>query len=171
VADETAGSREWIASSGIAAPRRSAGTAFEIVIMNLMMSGPDDFQLARAIKADADIAGVKLVLLPSLSQRGHADEARHAGIAAYLTKPVKQSQLYDCLVTIMAETHTQTSAHHPLSMVTRHSLEESGPRASQKLILLAEDNVVNQKVALRQLQSWAISLLMSSPTGERRSGR
>jgi len=128
------------------------GQPFEIVIMNLMMSGPDDFQLARAIKADADIAGVKLVLLPSLSQRGHADEARHAGIAAYLTKPVKQSQLYDCLVTIMAETHTQTSAHHPLSMVTRHSLEESGPRASQKLILLAEDNVVNQKVALRQLQ-------------------
>jgi len=128
------------------------GQPFEIVIMNLMMSGPDDFQLARAIKADADIAGVKLVLLPSLSHRGHADEARRAGIAAYLTKPVKQSQLYDCLVTIMAETHTQTSAQYPLSMVTRHSLEEASPRASQKLILLAEDNVVNQKVALRQLQ-------------------
>jgi len=128
------------------------GQPFEIVIMNLMMSGPDDFQLARAIKADADIAGAKLVLLPSLSHRGHADEAHQAGIAAYLTKPVKQSQLYNCLITIMAETHTQTSAQQPLSMVTRHSLEESRPRASRKLILLAEDNVINQKVAFWQLQ-------------------
>ena len=60
------------------------------------------FQLAEAIKADPAIAAVALVLLPSFGKRGHGEKARQAGIAAYLQKPVRQSQLYDCLTAVMA---------------------------------------------------------------------
>jgi two-component system sensor histidine kinase/response regulator len=128
------------------------GHPYEIVIISAVMTGLDGFELAQAIKSEAAIASAQLVLCPSYGYRGHADKARRAGIAAYLTKPIRQSQLYNCLLTVMSEAPSETSAPDSLSLVTRHSLKESQPRASRKLILLAEDNVINQQVAVRQLQ-------------------
>jgi CheY-like chemotaxis protein len=115
--------------------------------------------LARAIRAEAAIASVRLVLCPSEGHRGHAEEARQAGIAAYLAKPVKPSELYHCLATIMAESRFQASVQDSISLVTRHSLEESRPRASRSLILVAEDNVTNQKVARHQLHKLGYSAI------------
>ena len=65
------------------------------------MPGIDGFDLARTIKADPSIADVPLVLMPFFGQRGDGQVAREIGIAAYLTKPVRESQLFDCLVTVL----------------------------------------------------------------------
>jgi PAS domain S-box-containing protein len=132
------------------------GEAYEIALLDLMMPDLDGFQLAQAIKADPTIASVALVLLPSFGRRGHGEAARMAGIAAYLQKPVRESQLYHCLTTVLARSTGEPVAVPPL--ITRHSiresgLEESNPIFSSLRILVAEDNVVNQKVALGQLTS------------------
>ncbi len=131
------------------------GTAYDLAILDLMMPGMDGFELARAIKADPAIAGVSLVLLTSFGQRGDGATAHEAGVAAYLTKPVRQFQLFDCLRTVISQASIERGAEAPSSLsssklITRHALEETRIM-SNKLILLAEDNIVNQKVAVRQL--------------------
>ena len=90
--------------------------------------------------------------LTSFGERGDAQTARESGIAAYLTKPVRQSQLFDCLAKVISASNSKHEPKAPMvPVVTKHSLAEA-KIMSNKRLLLAEDNAVNQKVALRQLQ-------------------
>ncbi len=129
------------------------GVPYHLAILDLLMPGMDGFTLAEAIKADSEIAPLRLVLLTSAGERGDGARARNAGIAAYLSKPVRRSQLFDCLISVMSKSAAGKEAIGPGSstLVTRHTLQEA-KKMSHKLILLAEDNIVNQKVAARQLQ-------------------
>ena len=127
------------------------GEAFDLAVLDLIMPGMDGFELARTIKSDPSIAGVHLVMLTSFGERGHGTTVREFGIEAYLTKPVRQSQLFDCLANVInATTNPEERSQNKSRTVTEHGLKEK--KMSNKLILLAEDNIVNQKVALRQLQ-------------------
>ncbi len=126
---------------------------FDVALLDLMMPGMNGFELARAVKQDSQLSNVRLVLMPSFGSRGDGQSAREIGIAAYLMKPVRQSQLFDCLATIMGE--GKTAASNALSashLVTRHSLEENKFAADTR-ILIAEDNAVNQKVSRRQVEN------------------
>ncbi|MEP6913696.1 MAG: response regulator, partial [bacterium] len=132
------------------------GEPYDIAVMDLMMPLMDGFQLADAIKSDPTIAAVALVLLPSYGNLEHGERARQTGISAYLQKPVRQSQLYDCLTKVMSQTDSGrlTAAR----LITGHSMHES--RVQQKVktfstarILIAEDNLVNQRVARGQLNN------------------
>jgi signal transduction histidine kinase/DNA-binding response OmpR family regulator len=128
---------------------------YNIVLMDMDMPGIDGFDLARTIRADSSIAAVPLVLMTSFGQRGDGRVAREIGIAAYLTKPVRESQLFDCLVTVLDRSgvaSTQSNAATPAKLVTRRALKERETMA-RKLILVAEDNIVNQLVAARQLEN------------------
>jgi PAS domain S-box-containing protein len=129
------------------------GQEYNLAILDLMMPGMDGFELARQIKSDPAIAALPLVLLTSFGQRGDSTTAREAGVAAYLTKPIRQSQLFECLTRVISQPATSTPAavSEKLGLITRHTIAEKKPM-SNKLILIAEDNVVNQKVAVRQLQ-------------------
>jgi PAS domain S-box-containing protein len=131
----------------------AGGAAYDLAILDLLMPGMDGFELARAIKSDPSIGGMHLVLLNSAGLRGDAAAAGAAGLAAYLTKPVRQSQLFDCLTAVVSNSSKpgETPSVAASNLVTKHTLRE-GTRMSNKLILLAEDNLVNQKVAVRQLQ-------------------
>ena len=135
-----------------------AGAPYELAILDLMMPEMDGFELARTIKADSDIASVPLVMLTSFREGSHTTIAREAGIAAYLTKPVRQSQLFECLTNVMGQA-IGVSANGSSSKTLRLASGEAttlAPEGNQamrnKLILLAEDNIVNQKVAVRQLK-------------------
>jgi PAS domain S-box-containing protein len=132
------------------------GTPYDLAVLDFMMPEMDGFELARTIKSDPKIAGVTLILLTSYGQRGHAELVREVGIAAHLAKPVRQSQLFDCLTNVMNQgTITQRSEISLSDTVAKasasHSLQEKCG-VPNKLILLAEDNIVNQKIAVRQLQ-------------------
>jgi signal transduction histidine kinase/CheY-like chemotaxis protein len=127
---------------------------FDIALLDVHMPGIAGFELVRTIKADPSIAAVPLVLMPSFGQRGDAQVAREIGIAGYLPKPVRQSQLFDCLVTVLhrsAVVATSSDAPTPTKLVTRHTLREQ-ETVTRKLILVAEDNIVNQKLAAFQLR-------------------
>ncbi len=129
------------------------GQPYHAAIMDFQTTDMDGFELARAIKADPLIAGVQLILLTFIGQRGDAQAARDAGFAAYLTKPVRQSQLFDCLASLMHEEDSSrvSYADDAPAIVTRHALEDD--RMQERVrVLLAEDNAVNQKVALHQLK-------------------
>jgi two-component system sensor histidine kinase/response regulator len=124
-----------------------SGKPHDLVILDMKMPKMDGLSLARAIKGDKKLAAVRLVLLTSIGQRGHGAEASRIGISAYLTKPVDEADLYDCLIQVLTRGGTRRAP----SLVTRHSLREARPQKGAR-VLVAEDNEVNQKVAVRLLE-------------------
>uniref|UniRef100_UPI003559DD83 response regulator n=1 Tax=Sulfuricaulis sp. TaxID=2003553 RepID=UPI003559DD83 len=123
----------------------AGGAAFDIVILDMMMPGMDGLALAHAIKADPAIATAHLVMLTSVGLRGDATQARDSGIDGYLSKPVRQSELYDCIATVMGKVVGDGT------LITRHNVSTPRQRSNARL-LLAEDNPVNQEVATGMLE-------------------
>jgi CheY-like chemotaxis protein len=107
----------------------------------------DGMTLGGTIKSDRTLADMRLVLLTSFGQRGHGQTALQAGFAGYLVKPLRQSQLYDCLVTVMG----LPASSAPPTLITRHRVAEVQMQTRLR-VLVAEDNIVNQKVAARMLE-------------------
>jgi len=135
-------------SSALARLRASHdGQPYALAPIDLLMPDMDGLALARTMQTDPALAAVRLVLLTSFSQRGHGQEARQAGIAAYLTKPLHPSQLHDCLVLVLG-TPEGTPA---IPLITQHSVAEAQALLRAR-VLVAEDNIVNQKVAARMLE-------------------
>jgi two-component system sensor histidine kinase/response regulator len=134
------------------------GAPYDLAILDLSMPGMDGMELAHRIKADPTISSTRLILLTSMGLRGEAEQARRVGFSAYLTKPVRQSRLYDAIVTVMSLPEGEASTpKHETPIITRHSLEEARAHARERLssrahVLVAEDNAVNQKVAVRMLE-------------------
>ncbi len=129
------------------------GAPCEFAIIDLQMPGMDGLALAQAIKADPVLAPTRLILLTSHGQRGDAQAAQTAGYVAYLTRPVQEAQLYACLRAVVTPPGAGPSDGRPApaALITRHSLAEIKTQGTSK-ILLAEDNVINQKVAVRMLE-------------------
>lgn len=119
---------------------------YTIALLDRYLPGMDGLALARAIKADSRFASLHLILLTPFGQRGDGEAARKAGIEGYLTKPIRQSQLYTCITMLLGNKKEATP-----SLITRHSLAEVQAHR-QGRILLVEDNQVNQKVALGMLR-------------------
>jgi signal transduction histidine kinase/CheY-like chemotaxis protein len=124
------------------------GKPFRIALLDYLMPGMDGETLAREIKADPQLRDVVLVMQTSTGRRGDAKQMHEAGFAAYLVKPIKQSQLFDCLRTVTGKSMSPRSKPSE-AIVTRHSISEDSKRRVR--ILLVEDNIMNQKVALRIL--------------------
>jgi PAS domain S-box-containing protein len=128
------------------------GKPFDLAVLDMQMPGMDGLDLARAIKKDPRIATTRLVMLTSVDRQEDPEALRETGVDAYLTKPVKQSQLFDCLSMVMSsDIETREIKAGFVALAERP--ESIEPAADRDLcILIAEDNPVNQKVALFQLQ-------------------
>lgn len=122
---------------------------FEIAILDMQMPAMDGATLGKKIKQNPELKKTILVLMSSVGHRGDAKQLKEIGFAAYLIKPVKQSQLFDCLTTV-AGIQKEPDKSPSQAMVTRHSLAEDQKHKTR--ILLAEDNHINQKVALNILK-------------------
>ncbi len=125
------------------------GDLYDLAILDMQMPKIDGETLGRQIKEKESFKNISLVMLTSLGQRGDAARFEKAGFEGYLTKPVKQAHLLDCLLTILdlKQKPRTTNEKH---IVTKHIVTEK--RNRKKRILLVEDNFVNQKVALRILE-------------------
>jgi two-component system, sensor histidine kinase and response regulator len=134
------------AEEGLEALRRVArgGLPYDLAILDVQMPDRDGFQLASDIRADSGIAATRLLMLTSAGQRGDGERCRELGIQGYLTKPTSRADLVDALGAVLAEAAREGWP----GVVTRHSIAES--RRSLH-ILLAEDNEVNQQVAVAML--------------------
>ncbi len=146
----TWGMEPSVVSSGPAAldlmrQAQEVNRGFRLAIIDSQMPGMDGFELAQHIQRNPDLAGATIMMLTSSGQRGDAARCRQLGIAAYLLKPIRKSELLAAILTVLG----QESRASAKGLVTRHTIRES--RGSLR-ILVAEDNPVNQKVVLRMLQ-------------------
>ena len=118
---------------------------FALILLDSQMQDLDGFAVADHIKRDPDLAGTVILMLTSGGRPGDAARCRQMGIAAYLLKPVKQSELLDAILLAIGT----PSGASPQPLVTRHSVREARRRLH---ILLAEDNPVNQALVMRLLE-------------------
>jgi two-component system sensor histidine kinase/response regulator len=135
-----------------------AGTGFDLALLDLQMPGMDGLSLAQTIHSDSAMAAIRMVMLTSFGKRLDAPTLARAGIAAFLLRPIKQARLFDCLSKVMTgencltspiiRAHVAAASPLPLAPVVGHS---------KLRILLAEDNLVNQKVTLLQLRKLGFS--------------
>ena len=130
---------------------RETGDPFEIAIIDMQMPEMNGEELGRSIKQDPNLADTILIMVSSMGTRGDVVRLKKIGFAAYLTKPIKQSQLYDCLATT-AKIWKEKKQPQDATIVTRHSLADNKKQGIR--ILLAEDDATNQKVALHILKKF-----------------
>jgi two-component system, sensor histidine kinase and response regulator len=123
------------------------GAPFDLAVIDLGYSGKDSLDLARSIKQQSSITAVRLVMLTPVGNHALLKDAREASIDACLVKPVRQSDLYESLVQVMLGGQTQA-----VEVATAMAEIASAPLAgSRGRILLVEDNLVNQAVAIGML--------------------
>jgi CheY-like chemotaxis protein len=126
------------------------GHPFDMVITDMMMPEMDGEMFGRCVKMDADLRRTTLILLTSMAGRNDEHSLREADFAACLTKPIKQSQLYDCLAHVVSD---QMTTDADAEEQEREDAETGSIEPQNARILMAEDNLINQKVAVRVLQS------------------
>jgi len=123
----------------------SAGTPFPLVLLDAQMPGMDGFALAERIKQNPKLAGATIMMLTSAGQRGDGARCRELGIAVYLIKPIRQSEMLEAILSALGKS---LGKERP-TVITRHTLRENRRKLQ---ILLAEDNAVNQQLAIRLLE-------------------
>ena len=121
---------------------------YRIAILDMKTRDMAGDELGRRIKADPLLAGTTLVMMASVGRRGDANRFHEAGFSGYLTKPVKAGQLRPLLATLSGRPAGELAGSAP--MVTRHTVAETQRRKTR--LLLAEDNITNQKVAIKVLE-------------------
>lgn len=122
--------------------RSNPQDTFNAILIDYGMPEADGLALARAIKADPSLAKIRIVLMVGLGKMLSNDQIKAAGIDACIVKPIKQTRLYQALAGIVP-----VGTHRP------DISSQAGELPDRKLrILLAEDNIINQKVALGQLR-------------------
>jgi CheY-like chemotaxis protein len=125
-----------------------AGTPLPLVITDAHMPEGDGFDLARQLRQDPRRAAPAIVMLTSASQRGDAERCRELGLAAHLTKPVSAWELRQLICAVLGhEAEAQRDAGP-----AAEDLPDSPRAGASRKILLAEDNPINQVVAVRMLE-------------------
>ncbi|WP_254053760.1 PAS domain S-box protein [Singulisphaera sp. GP187] len=148
-----AGGREAIVAL---AQARETGVPFALVLLDALMPGMDGFSLAERIKQDAELMGSTLMMLSSANRREDAARCQELGVATYLMKPIRESSLLDAIMTTLGAATSDGPHEVPAaaSSTATATATSDGSRRTWKRrlrLLLAEDNVVNQRLAMALL--------------------
>src|SRR5262249_37019643 len=132
----------------------AAGEPFPLVVLDAGMPPPDGFELAGLIRNRPGLAGPAVLLLSSPDRPGDVARCRELGVTSYLAKPVKPSDLVEALQRLLAPGAVADAPERP---------GDGGyPRPARPLrVLLAEDNLVNQKLAVRLLEKEGHSVVVA----------
>jgi signal transduction histidine kinase/DNA-binding response OmpR family regulator len=122
-----------------------SGTPYRLILLDMQMPELDGFDVAKIIKDDPSGKDVKIIMLSSMGQKGDSDRCKEVGISGYLPKPIKQSDLYDAILMTMGLPSEETP-----TVITRHKVYEERESFN---ILLAEDNLINQTLAIKLLEA------------------
>jgi PAS domain S-box-containing protein len=118
---------------------------FDLILTDVHMPDVDGFELAAAIKNDPQLAGTVIMMLTSADRPGDITRCEQLGAAAYLMKPIKQSELFDAIVSALGVSAPDDGAQ---------TTPEQRRAARPLRILLAEDSLPNQKLAVGVLEKW-----------------
>jgi signal transduction histidine kinase/DNA-binding response OmpR family regulator/HPt (histidine-containing phosphotransfer) domain-containing protein len=131
---------------------QATGAPFDVLIADDQMPDCDGVSFAAQVKASPKVSGTPLILLTSMDRHGGVSNLERAGFAAYLTKPVRGSELRACIERVL-ERQLEAVTGRDQKLVTRTSLaSDQGQGQFHGRVLVVEDNVVNQQVARRFLQ-------------------
>jgi PAS domain S-box-containing protein len=139
-------------AEGLDILRRGAASyePVDVVVLDMHLPGEGEARkFVQAVRADPALEGVRILLTTSFGHRARAEAARWEGIAAFLAKPVRRSDLLDCLVAAFAEVQEEPFGRTARSRAPAVSLSGSFRIAR---ILVVDDNEVNRKIARRQLE-------------------
>jgi signal transduction histidine kinase/CheY-like chemotaxis protein len=127
---------------------REAGKPYELIVMDMHMPKMDGFALVEEIRRRPELATATIMMLTSAGHRGDGERCKELGVAAYLLKPIRQSELHEAVARVLGA-REQTGT--PL-LITRYSLHDEHEPDSVLRVLVAEDNLVNQRLVIRLLE-------------------
>ena len=122
-----------------------SGTPYPLILLDMQMPELDGFDVAKIIKDAPSGKDVRIIMLSSSGQRGDSDRCKEIGISGYLSKPIRQSDLFDAIMMTMGLRSEEIPA-----VITRHKIYEARESLN---ILLAEDNLINQTLAIKLLET------------------
>jgi two-component system, sensor histidine kinase and response regulator len=125
---------------------QQAGEPFALVLLDNMMPEMDGFALVEQIRQDPELGGAILMMISSAGRREDARRCRELGVSAYMAKPIRRAELMDSILQALSLTESHIAQTQPTT-------PPAPTRCARRLrILLAEDNLVNQKLAVRLLE-------------------
>jgi len=145
------------AEAALAAMQRAAdnGGQFPLALLDVHMPETDGFCLAERIKQIPALAGVTILMLSSADHSDARSRCRAAGVAGYLTKPLIQSDLWEGILNVLGPLTPERRRSTPIT-------QQAAWEARRRLrVLLAEDNLVNQRLAMRILEKWGHSVVVA----------
>lgn len=138
---------------------------FDIAIVDYMMPEMDGIELCKQLKINRNCEHIHVLMLTAMPLRGDSQRMQQAGFCGYLCKPLAQRYLRDALQVIAHSIKTK----QPVPFITQHNLKESSDRSLNSMdqstrlnnvrILLAEDNIVNQRVAVKMLEKYGCEVV------------
>jgi CheY-like chemotaxis protein len=144
------GMKPTLAESGLKAltalrQAKEAGNRSMLLLLDAQMPGMDGFSLMEKIRQDPELPTATVMMLTSGGQRGDAARCRELGISAYLTKPVRQWELQEAILSVLGMEQQKDDS---VRLLTRHTLRQTRRRLR---VLLAEDNAINRELVVRLL--------------------
>jgi len=127
---------------------RKEGKPFGLVLTDMHMPNMNGFTLIEQIRQRPELATATIMMLTSAGHRGDAARCQELGVAAYLLKPIRQSELREAIARVLGAREQEGA----IPLVTRFSVQDAREPALSLRVLLAEDNPVNQRLAVRLLE-------------------
>lgn len=132
-----------------------SNSRFDIAVIDMMMPNMDGIELAKKIREVQDSANLPLMMLTSLGMRDDASSARDIGIDIFMSKPVRQSELYNAVLELLG-------SEMPLSQSTKSVATEYPDEYANRSVLLVEDNNINQQVILHLLKTMGFNVAVAN---------
>jgi len=127
---------------------REAGEPYGLILTDMHMPDMDGFTLVEQIRKRPEVSTATIMMLTSAGHRGDAARCQELGVSAYLLKPIRQSELREAVARVLGAREQQGA----IPLVTRFSLQDAREPDAFLSVLIAEDNLVNQRLAVRLLE-------------------
>jgi signal transduction histidine kinase/DNA-binding response OmpR family regulator len=137
---------------------QEAGEPFALILMDMHMPGMDGFELIERIRHGPHASTATIMMLTSAGHRGDAARCQELGVAAYLLKPIRQSELREAIARLLGAREKKGA----IPLITRYSLQDAREPGTSLRILLAEDNPVNQRLASHLLEKRGHSVVVAA---------